>query len=256
MQLERIPTVSACIPHRNYFEYLPEALHSLRLQSFSISEIAVVDDNSDNGDWERIKDFADTWPKQAPKLTIRRVENNPMEERSQRIPYIRNQAFLALSAPTPDYIFFPDSDDLWEKDYVKKCIEIMENDATIDIVYPNVVHYQDGGKIKKIAKVPKFDQDRLFRQCYITCCSVMRTEAFLHAGQWPTKYFKKEFVFWNIITRIGHKAAKLPGSHFFYRIHAGQRHSQYNGNGGGKVEKGHRYLAHRYIAERFGLMYK
>jgi len=189
-----------------------------------------------------------------PALTIRRVENNPMEERSQRIPYIRNEAFKALPGPCPDYIFFPDADDLWHEDYVKKCLDIMENDDTVDIVYPNVIMYQSG-EIQRRNVVPAFDLDRLQRQCYMTCCSMMRTEAFLHAGMWPTKYFKKEYVFWNTITRIGHKAQKLGGNYFFYRQHAGQRHTQYTGSNRGKVEKGHKYLARRYIAERFGLMY-
>jgi len=242
------------MPHRNYFDYLPAALNSLASQTYTIRDIVVMDDGSDDGSWIKLIHLWEEWLPRMPKLTIRRIENNPMEERSQRIPYARNEAFKAIPGEMPDYVFFPDADDLWDKDYVKACLDIMENDPEIDIVYPNVIIYQDDKVIRRNT-VPKFDIDRLFRQCYMTCCCMMRTEAFLHAGMWPTKYFKKEFVFWNIITRIGHKAQKLPGNYFFYRQHAGQRHTQYTGNNQGKVEKGHKYLARRFIAERFGLMY-
>ena len=251
-----IPTVAACMPHRNYFDYLPEALNSLINQTYTLSHIVVMDDGSDDGSWEKIIHLWEEWPVRKPQLIIRRVEDNPMKERSQRIPYIRNQAFMALPAPAPDYIFFPDADDLWFKDYVKDCIAIMEEDPEISIVYPNVIHYQ-AGELKKIQTVPEFNLDRLFRQCYITCCSMMKTEAFLKAGLWPTNFFKKEYVFWNTITRIGHKAKKLDGNYFFYRQHAGQRHTQYQGKSGNTaIESGHRNTARRYIADRFGLMYQ
>jgi glycosyltransferase involved in cell wall biosynthesis len=255
MGFDTLPSVAACMPHRNYFKYLPETLESLVKQSYTIRDIVIIDDGSDDGSWEKLKGLADNWPVKTPALTIRRVENNPMEERSQRIPYIRNEAFKALPGKCPDYVFFPDADDLWAEDYVKACLDIMENDEEIDIVYPNVILFQEG-KITRRNTVPEFNQERLFRQCYITCCSMMRTEAFLHAGMWPTKFFKKEYVFWNTITRIGHKAKKLPGNYFFYKQHAGQRHTQYDNNGGGRINKAERYNARRYIAERFGLMYE
>jgi len=253
MGFDTLPTVAACIPHRNYFNYLPEALNSLINQSYTIQTISIMDDGSDDGSWEKLIHLWEQWPTRRPQLIIRRIENNPMEERSRRIPYVRNEAFKALPGPCPDYVFFPDADDLWDKDYVKACLDIMSDD-TIDIVYPNVILYQDG-QVTRRNTVPEFDQERLFRQCFMTCCSMMRTEAFLHAGMWPMAYFKKEFVFWNTITRIGHKAKKLPGNYFFYRQHAGQRHTEYNGNGGGKINKAERYNARRYIADRFGLMY-
>lgn len=254
MAFNTLPSVAACMPHRNYFDYLPEALDSLSKQLYPINDIVLVDDGSDDGSWEKIKKLKDNWPPGKPNLTIRMVENNPMKERSQRIPYIRNEAFKSIPGKSPDYVFFPDADDLWSDSYVKSCLDIMENEDTIDIVYPNVILYQDG-KVTRRNNVPEFDLARLQRQCYLTCCCMMRTEAFLHAGMWPTKYFKKEYVFWNTITRLGHKAKKLPGNHFFYRQHAGQRHTQYTQTNQGKVERGHRYLARRYIAERFGLMY-
>ena len=246
----RLPTVSACMPHRNYFQYIEEALISLKLQEHGLKEIVVVDDGSDNGDWERLIKLWETWEHEAVKLTIRRVEKNPAPHRSLRIPYIRNQAFMALTG-TPDYVFFPDSDDLWTPDYVKDAIAIMEVDKTIDFVYPNVIMVDDDKSLMRIVEVAEFDLDRLFRQCFCTCCTVMRTDAFLDAGMWPEDQYKKEYVFWNVLARLGHVGKKLKGNYFFYRQHDGQRHMENEKQR--HIERGHRYNAERYLVDRFNI---
>ena len=244
----RLPTVSACMPHRNYFKYIEEALTSLRNQYHTLKEIVVVDDGSDNGDWERLIRMWEKWGTKYPVLTIRRVENNPAEHRSLRIPYIRNQAFLALTE-VPDYIFFPDADDLWARDYVRDCLRIMEDDKSIDFVYPDITGLTEDNVRHQTVEVAEFDIDRLFRQCFCTCCTIMRTNAFLHAGMWPENHYKKEYVFWNVMARMGHRGKRLAGKYFFYRQHGGQRHVENRNRG--HIERGHRYNAERYLVERF-----
>ena len=244
------PTVSACMPHRNYFQYIESALISLKVQEYPLTEIVVVDDGSDNGDWERLIKLWETWDHEAVLLTIRRVENNPAKHRSMRIPYIRNQAFFALTE-LPDYVFFPDSDDLWTPDYTKDAIAIMEDDEGIDFVYPNVLAIDNDQNLLRIISVAEFDLDRLFRQCFCTCCTVMRTDAFLHAGMWPEDQYKKEYVFWNVLARLGHVGKKLNGNYFFYRQHDGQRHNENIKQR--HIEYGHRYNAEKFLVQTFGI---
>ncbi|MHC4643954.1 MAG: glycosyltransferase [Planctomycetota bacterium] len=60
------PTISACMPHRDYFQYIEGALTSLRLQKHPIQEIVVMDDGSDPKEWERLIKLWEEWPDGAP----------------------------------------------------------------------------------------------------------------------------------------------------------------------------------------------
>ena len=91
------PTVSACIPHRDYSRYLKPTLESLAAQTHAISEIVIVDDGSTLEEWEAVKKIYDEWKHDHIKLVIMRLEYNPQEHRSMRIPYVRNVAFKGLT---------------------------------------------------------------------------------------------------------------------------------------------------------------
>ncbi|MHC4643953.1 MAG: hypothetical protein ACYTBJ_00525 [Planctomycetota bacterium] len=153
---------------------------------------------------------------------------------------------------TPDYIFFPDADDYWKPGYTKACIDIMEAEADIDFVYPNVYRMNEG-RCTSTGEVPEFNLDQLFRVCYCTCCTVMRTDAFLDAGMWPEGMHKKEYIFWNTIARMGHKGKKLHGRYFHYIQHAGQRHNEHVGTGEANPDKHHRFASRQYIASKFNV---
>ena len=249
------PTVSACMPHRDYTEYIGLTLKSLVNQTHQLQEISIMDDESSDEHWQALKELAmDVSGNGAkPKLTLGRCTQPADKERSKRIPYARNRAFENLTGPTTDYIFFPDADDLWNVEYVERCISIMEENPEIDFVYPDITYFQNG-QMSKTIQVAKFDLDRLFRQCYITCCTMMRTEAFLHAGMWPEDHYKKEYVFWNTIARLGHVGRRLPGRYFYYHQHAGQRHTQYVGKPGvSSPDKHERYNSRMYISKKFNV---
>lgn len=252
--------ISACMPHRNYFEHVVNTLESLRNQNLRLHEIVIMDDESDNGDWERLISLWEKWDHQT-ILTLRRLENNPADCRSKRIPYCRNQAFMALTE-VPDYLFFPDADDLWNEGYTRRCVDIMEEDKTIDFVYPDVTQVDNepgkkrlqGKRVKRHIDVSEFNVDALFRICYIPYCSIMRTSAFLDAGMWPEDHYKKEYVFWNIMARTGHKGKRLPGRWFLYLQHAAQRHREFKDVGGQENPDRHeRYNSRLYISNKFNI---
>jgi len=247
-------TVDAVMPHRDYTEYLPETLASLGRQTHPILQIVIADDGSTDEQFAKLMEIHDNWEHPVTKLHVIRVEqDDPEKERSMRIPFARNCGYEALPGKTSDFIFFPDADDLWNVEYVEKCLEIME-DETIDFVYPNITLYQEG-EMKRHLTVPNFNLERLFRQCYITCCTMMRTEAFLHAGMWPENQYKKEYVFWNTIARLGHMGRRLQGRMFYYHQHAGQRHTQYTGKVGSpnRIDKHERYNSRMYISKMFNV---
>jgi glycosyltransferase involved in cell wall biosynthesis len=230
---------------------MTKALASLDRQTHTIDEIIVVDDGSDNDDWERLIEYWKHWESDT-TLRIARIEDNPQKERSMRIPYVRNTGFKLLQG-SPDYVFFADADDQWHIRYVEDAIAIMEKNSSIDFVYPEITiaSFDDGNPVPQLRRhcfVPEFDQKRVFRQCYISYCSIMRTEAFLEVGMWPENHFKKEFVFWNVMVNLGHVGSPLRGEYFFYIQHPGQRHTENDGTG---QEKHHKYNAQRFISETF-----
>lgn len=240
------PTICACIPHRDYIEYLPDTLDSLCAQTYPIQQIAIVDDGSEEKQWQQLIWLWEEWSHRIPRLHILRVHQDQEKERSLRIPYARNRAFEALRGRTPDYIFFPDADDQWHPTYVEKCIEIMELYPNVDFVYPDIT-IKLGDDVSKCNKSRAFDPNRLLRQCYITCCTVMRTEAFLNAGMWPEDQFKKEYVFWNTLAQLGHKGQRLVGKHMFYYVqHPGQRHNEVRQDNKEQREKSRKYISKRF----------
>lgn len=94
--------ISCAVTTWNSNEYLEEQLDSLRLQNRPFDEVVIVDDASDNGTPERIRDYIEKHGLQNWKL----------------IEHEQNQGFIrsfqdALAACSKDVIFFSDHDDVW-----------------------------------------------------------------------------------------------------------------------------------------------
>ncbi len=72
--LEAYPSVSVLVPARNEEENLPGCLDSLLLQDYPNYEIIVLDDNSEDGTWDLIRDYSARFEK------VKGLKGEPLPE--------------------------------------------------------------------------------------------------------------------------------------------------------------------------------
>ncbi len=124
-----MPKVSVIIPFNNVENYIKECLDSVLNQTLTDIEVICVDDASDDGTLNIVKELANK------DNRIRLIE---LSERKGQ-GYARNRA---IEIATGDYIGFVDSDDFVKPEMFKLLYEkALENDN--DIVMCQVSEYDD-----------------------------------------------------------------------------------------------------------------
>jgi glycosyltransferase involved in cell wall biosynthesis len=116
--------LSVIIPAYNVASYIAEAIDSALAQTWPAIQIIVVNDGSpDTAELEKV-----LLPYQG-KFVYLKQENRGLSG-------ARN---TAIRAARGKYVGLLDADDAWMPDYAKIQIAIMENDSTIDVLYPDAV---------------------------------------------------------------------------------------------------------------------
>lgn len=127
------PKISVIIPSYNHEIFVGEALRSVLNQEIENMEIIVVDDGSNDGTANVIKNIKDD-----------RI--NFIELKENRSQHPRN---LALEIARGEFIAFQNSDDVWERGKLKKQLEIMEKDSGISVCFSGVKIIDEVGKEMK-----------------------------------------------------------------------------------------------------------
>lgn len=117
--------VSVIIRTYNRRLYLVEALESVRHQTCKDYEIIVVDDGSTDGTRELLESMDD----------ISLIKKN----RSGIVKTL-NQGVMSAKG---DYIAILDDDDLWESDFLEKCLDIFDKHPDAAIVYSDYNYFYD-----------------------------------------------------------------------------------------------------------------
>lgn len=113
------PKISIITPNYNKLEWLPNCLNSVLAQTLEDFEFIIVDDCSNDGSWELLKDYADY----DPRIRLYRMNRNC------RQGICRN---LGIAKARGDYLVFPDSDDLLTPEFLEYAYkEAILNNADI-----------------------------------------------------------------------------------------------------------------------------
>ena len=135
--------VHIILPVYNSKDFILDTLNSIIHQTYKNWRLVLIDDNSNDGTSELITDFINN---KINKKKIVVIKNNKNKGQA----YSRN---LALKYCNSEYVAFIDSDDLWEKNKLKKQIKYM-------IDYGYSFTYSDYKTLKKnkikIIKTPIF----------------------------------------------------------------------------------------------------
>jgi len=117
-----MPAVSILLPTFNRAAFIPQALASIRSQTWTDWELVVVDDGSTDDSAELIE-------------ACRREMAQPVQlirQQNQGAYAARNRAVDAASGR---FVAFFDSDDIWLPEYLSTCVKALESNGDVDWVY-------------------------------------------------------------------------------------------------------------------------
>jgi glycosyltransferase involved in cell wall biosynthesis len=130
------PRVSIGLPVHNGENYLEEAIKSILSQTFEEFELII----SDNASTDKTKEICNDYASQDKRVTYSR---NP-ENLGASANYIR-----VFNLGSAEYFKWAAHDDLCKEDYLKKCIEVLDNDPSIVLCFSRVSSIDPNGKIVK-----------------------------------------------------------------------------------------------------------
>ena len=133
--------VSIITPAYNAEKYIKDTIESVIAQTYVNWELIIVDDASKDNTVNIIKIY---------QKKDRRIKLIPLNE-NQGVANARN---IAIQNAKGIYIAFLDADDIWEKDKLKKQIQILKN-TNADITYTAYKMIDETGKTIKRRSVKK-----------------------------------------------------------------------------------------------------
>jgi glycosyltransferase involved in cell wall biosynthesis len=191
-----MPRVSVIVPAYRVTTYIGEALQSVLAQTFQDFEIIVVNDCCP--DSTALEKAIEPYRS---RLVYLKLEKNSGPS------VARNAAIQASSSP---YIAFLDGDDIWEPDYLKVQIGILEADRSLDVVYCNASLFGD----PEVEGLTIMDLNPshgevsfttlINLQCSVFISVTARREALLRAGLFePPRRRAEDFDLWLRLVKTG-----------------------------------------------------
>jgi glycosyltransferase involved in cell wall biosynthesis len=207
--------VSVVIPCFNATKYIPEALDSLRAQTFRDFEIILVNDGCPDTE------------------ALERV----LERYRGEIRYLKSGAWASISgsrnngiqASSARYIALLDADDMWEPDYLEVQVGILERDPSIALLYPDATYFGDGGSwvgktfMEKNPTAGEVTMEKLIsREISVFISVTARRENLLRAGLFdPQIRGGEDWDLWMRVARTGGKIAYHRRAVARYRLRQG-----------------------------------
>lgn len=224
IEIKKNSTVACVIAVKNGEKTIEGALESLVRQTKKLDQIVVINDASTDNTTKIISEFAAFH-----KDSTIDVKLITLPE-SKWVFSARNEGFKRVNT---DYFFFLDHDDFVSDTYVEKCVNILDKNSTISIVYPDIVYFDDKGN-EKIFNQPEFQAQLLAQSNFIAYCSMQRTKVFKELGGF-SEYMNDcrnhltEWELWFRYVKAGSGFVRLPQPlfHYFHDASSAQMSSGY-----------------------------
>jgi len=201
------PLVSVVIPCFNQGEFLTEAIESVLAQTFSQTEIIVVEDHSTDGftrDLVRRSDFPRT-------RTILNASN-------LGVATTRN---IGVGAARGPYILPLDADDKLAPTFIEQALKKLQ-DSTADVCYSRVMYF---GTQEGEFQIPPFSVRDMLRNNLVVNTAMYRKSAWAGAGGYAEvmRTGWEDWDFWLSLLEQGNRFHRLEEPLFFYRRHGTSR---------------------------------
>jgi len=192
----------------NYFngKYISEAIASIFEQTYNNWEIIVVDDT--NGK-DGVREYLEYFFNYSSKIFLYKTDDIGLSS-------LRN---FGADRAKGKYLLFLDADDKLHSDFLKKTVEVLENNAEISVAYTDTQHF-DGADSCWLQ--PEYNFNRLLIYNYICSCSLIRKSSFDAVGGYDTDNFNywEDYEFWIALGSFGFYGKHIPEKLFYYRVHS------------------------------------
>jgi len=165
------PLISIIIPTFKRFNLIKKAVKSISSQTFSNWEAIIIDNNSEDGTRELIKNLNDT------RFKFFEIQNNGLISKS------RNYGILKSNG---NYLAFLDSDDWWSPNKLSYVSELI--DKKYKFIYHNHIIYKKRSIFKKSNFIPRKLSENIFEDLLIngpnfaTSSVTVEKKIFIDAG--------------------------------------------------------------------------
>ena len=219
------PAVSIIVPVLNTRPYLDKCLGSLLAQGLSSIEIICIDNGSNDGSMERLRDYARRYD------NVQVIEH-PVEGRQGGA---RN---AGMDVARGKYIGFVDSDDFVAPEMFEKMHNAIEGNAAelavcnISLCYPNGGYAQEGLPRRDLEKGFPFligERPRLLRN--LTICNKLFSRRLIHEHglRFPEGKYHEDQFFVIAAFLMAQSIVSLPESFYFYRRQRPGSVNEYHG---------------------------
>lgn len=193
------PLVSIIIPCYNYGRYLAEAIESAIAQTYTPTEIIVVNDGSTDNTIEVASRY--------PVRLINQPNQGAAKTFNRGIEFAKGQYLVILSA-----------DDKLHPSFLEKTVPILMMENSIAFIYTNAFLF---GSMHGLMISKKYDVEALRRANYITGTALTRRDAFNVTGGFdPDLDCMEDWDLWLSFAEKGLYGRLLPEPLFYYRQHS------------------------------------
>jgi glycosyltransferase involved in cell wall biosynthesis len=227
--------VSVIVPCYNQGKYLADALESILLQTYTEWECIVIDDGSTDNS----------------KLV---TENYVQKDKRFKYIYQENKGVAkarnnAIKISTGKYILPLDADDKISHDYIKDCVEVMESDKSVKLVYCKAETF---GQRSAPWNLPEYSFKQLLIENLIFCSAIYRRDD-LHEMNYDEQMSEgfEDWEFWISFLSETDKIVRLPKVHFYYRLKEQTRNPKTSDSEKQARIRNYIFLKHRELYQKY-----
>jgi glycosyltransferase involved in cell wall biosynthesis len=202
------PAVSVVIPCYKQAEFLPEAVESVVLQTFTDWEVLIVDDGSPDGTMAVAEELARRNPTKRIRY-LRRPNGGLARARNSGIEHARGAYILPL-----------DADDKIAPTMLERTCGLLEEQPGVAIAYTDLRRF---GNRTEVMPAGIFDPAVLPAANQLHYCSLYRREVWEAVGGYNPNmvYGYEDWDFWVGAVERGYVARRIPEPLFEYRVRYG-----------------------------------
>ncbi|WP_031480274.1 glycosyltransferase family 2 protein [Maridesulfovibrio frigidus] len=200
--------LSIVVPNYNYGRFADRFFGSIVAQKMDLNEVEIifVDDGSDDDSLQ----FAHKW---ADKIQCKRFEILTPARCGKPGP-VRN---YGLERAEGRYLICLDPDDYLEPEFLSSCIETLEQNPELDLVYTD--YKENSQDSSRIVNLPKFSPAHLRSQNTIAPSALYRSKLWDGGVRYRDNTLYEDWDFWVQCLVAGAKFQLIPQVLYNYEVH-------------------------------------
>jgi len=227
---DNVVRISVIVPCYNHAHYLPEAVTSIVNQTYKHWECIITNDGSSDNTAEVAKRLIAKYPDRDIRF-IDKPNNSGLSD-------TRN---VGIEAATSEWILPLDSDDMFERTFMQKAVDIIQQEKKVDIIFANM---QEFGASNGEWIPAEYSQQQLMIENVMPYSCLYRKELWRKVGGYDNLLSvivqPEDWNFWLSCSKHNTVVKRIPENLFLYRV---DPNSMYH-----KTIKDNRKLAWAFIA--------